>query len=1229
MRSLNQIKKRPTILSIWMFLLMPPAMAQQPTSLPTYSGTSVNFVRTWTATAPISDESALIQGNMLQSRQTTQYFDGLGRPLQTVIKKGSMTGFFNDTTVAVDWVEPTLYDEFGREQYKFMGFAANNAGGNVSVSDGLFKTNPYEQQQQFMNGKYASQIESNFYSQIKYEASPLNRVTEQFAPGVNWAGTAGQSNEADRHSIKTKYWINTTTDAVRIWTVTDGSLGSTITSTYTSNSIYPSGQLYKNVTVDEHNKQVIEFEDKEGKVLLKKVQLTSTADDGSGSGYDGWMCTYYIYDDLNNLRSVIQPEGVKALSQNGWQLTQPILDEQCFRYEYDERNRVAVKKVPGSAEVLMVYDVRDRLILNQDGIMRVNNMWLYTQYDALNRPVATGKWLISDPVTYSFANIRLAAYSSTNYTDALPGVTEELTRTFYDTYDWVNQAPYNSALPVNFSSYDNSWDGPSYMQTPSNIGFPYAQTNVPDSRTKGMVTGMRVKILNEPGYIYTTSIYDVKGRVIQMKSLNHTGGLDIATTQYSWSGQPLVSISRQQKPGSASITTVTKNNYDALGRVTQTIKNITDNINNISSPDLAGTNAHDELGQLKIKRLGVSGRDAVETQNYEYNIRGWLLGMNRDYVNSTHSNSHFGFDLAYDKPANLGGLPNYSKALYNGNITGMTWRGKTGNAEIRRYDYDYDAANRIIKADFNQYTSGSFNKTAGVDFSSWMGNGIYNDANVNAYDLNGNILSMTQIGLYSGSSQTIDQLTYTYNTGSNKLAKVADIGIPTTGLGDFKDGVNTDDDYAYDVNGNLIQDKNKDIQSITYNFLNLPETITVTGKGTIMYLYDAAGNKLRKTVNETGQPQKITNYVGDMVFEGSSGGTLSFIDMEDGRFRMNASNTAWAADFFLKDHLGNVRVVLGGTALEETHYYPFGLTQRGISYANPTSGLQNKYKFNGIEENTDLGLNQYDAYYRNLDPQIGRFMQIDPRPSHWESPYAAMRNDPIYFSDPLGDTTINGQYYENNVNDGTLEMVTVSNAKSSPSATTVTSTSSGVPNLEFAGVASFAVPGAFPIGIGAIEGIGTGVGAGASVVVLPAVLITAVLYPYMGQPGAISIETPFGFSPSDNTYFRPPNIIPPPPIPYRLNSEDNKQESDGDAKKPTPRTKSSKQLREEWEEATGQSWPKEPDNPNQNQAAHHSTPLADGGYDGYPNIEPKSRKDHVDHHKKNGDFKRWGSKRNK
>lgn len=93
--------------------------------------------------------------------------------------------------------------------------------------------------------------------------------------------------------------------------------------------------------------------------------------------------------------------------------------------------------------------------------------------------------------------------------------------------------------------------------------------------------------------------------------------------------------------------------------------------------------------------------------------------------------------------------------------------------------------------------------------------------------------------------------------------------------------------------------------------------------------------------------------------------------------------------------------------MEETHYYPFGLIQQGISskalnFGNP----QNKSKFNGAELNTDFDLNQYEFFYRNYDPQIARWHSLDTKPVEMFSLYAAMANNPIRYTDPLGDTAV-------------------------------------------------------------------------------------------------------------------------------------------------------------------------------------------------------------------------------
>ncbi len=186
----------------------------------------------------------------------------------------------------------------------------------------------------------------------------------------------------------------------------------------------------------------------------------------------------------------------------------------------------------------------------------------------------------------------------------------------------------------------------------------------------------------------------------------------------------------------------------------------------------------------------------------------------------------------------------------------------------------------------------------------------------------------------------VDDLRYNYVSNSNKLQNVMDAANdPLTKLGDFRSsqaymtalgGTKTAsaNDYTYDANGSMVKDMNKDMvngssNGIVYNHLNLPQQVYISNRGSIEYVYDADGVKLKKIVHETGRPDKITLYLNGCVYENDS---LQFMAQEEGRIRLAKKyfvngDSAWQFiyDYFVKDHLGNVRMVL--TEQQDTALY--------------------------------------------------------------------------------------------------------------------------------------------------------------------------------------------------------------------------------------------------------------------------------------------------------------------
>jgi hypothetical protein len=133
-----------------------------------------------------------------------------------------------------------------------------------------------------------------------YEESPASRAIKNGAPGAIWQPNNDLNDITDK-VIKHNYSVNAVSE-VLLFTY-DPSIG-----LINSGNFYESNKLYANKIKDENNNDVIEYVDKEGHTICKKVQYGVDTDNNPL-----YAETYYIYDDFGNLVIVLPPEGVNAL----------------------------------------------------------------------------------------------------------------------------------------------------------------------------------------------------------------------------------------------------------------------------------------------------------------------------------------------------------------------------------------------------------------------------------------------------------------------------------------------------------------------------------------------------------------------------------------------------------------------------------------------------------------------------------------------------------------------------------------------------------------------------------------------------------------------------------------------------------------------------------------------------------------------------------------------------
>jgi len=900
-----------------------------------------NYIKT---TTYLKDDS-----NAVTSLKTVQYFDGLGRLVQTVQQNAGPNNNGQDLIFVQE------YDNFGRASKAWLPIPRTTNTG------------------EYYTGTIATDAKSQYNDTCAnslpvYEPSPLNRVVQQYGPGQAWRTAA--------RPVKTDYLANTALDSCIYYYMSGDALAP-------PNGYYAPSSLYVTKTTDEDNKVSYEFKDKLGRVVLQRQMDGTIRHD-----------TYYVYDDFGNLRWALPPMVGEM----------PYLNQGCayygYYYKYDERNRCIEKRI-ASTTFYYVYDKADRLIFSQDGEQRLTKNWTFYKYDALGRMILTGVWKNSGKVQ---------ADLNTQVMNLVVVETDSIQGEYGYSKRYLKDIPAGSILQVNY--YDNykfktnaSSNSPFYnnanynYSTPADFSNQRYGTDTDDGKSKGLLTGTIAVMLDNPNTkICTVFYYDNRGRVIQSIASNHLSGYEKEYINYSFTGKPVWKYSVQTAySGSSTITETYKYAYDHADRLTTTKYKLgADNEFTLS------TLSYDSLGRVASKKQS----ESVATTAYDYTIRNWLKNINTKYSFGTIFEEKLYYNESYagNTPLYNGNISAVSwRHLAGGDTKGYryTYDG-LNRLKLAQFLSGTSASNRFTEEVSEYDKNGNIKRMKRyAGFAPPNPNALIDDLTFN-YGGRGNQLNYIDDAVPATTAPTIGFVKPTVNANNapidynanasmkyNYYNGIAGITYNVLNLPEkiqFMYGHHIQ--YSYDASGM----KHRVLYYTVRGNLNVP-------LGTYTFSSPEAPSVF------------ITDYCagGHIVYENNS---LKRILNPEG-YVTKQSNGTYSYYYYAKDHLGNNRAVFLATPTtfvgpqQEISYYPFGMPHYA-SYP-PQDGIYpafQPYKFGGKEYDEMHGLNWYDQGARPFNGVIPISPTPDPlaEKNYSVSPYVQWGNNPVRNVDLRGDS---------------------------------------------------------------------------------------------------------------------------------------------------------------------------------------------------------------------------------
>ena len=664
-------------------------------------------------------DGKLSVSNGIRTQTDIQYYDGLGRPVQTIA--------LGQTPTSSDLVTRTQYTGLKRHTRTWLPVVSETQGQSMDDTE-------------FISLCQSLYADVRPYTETVYENTALNRISAVKRPGRTW----------ERHPKTYQYNINTTGENICKYTVLNGGLlGGSLGDKLKYEGNYASGTLYKNTISDEDGISVTTYTDKLNRTIME-----------NRNGHN----TYYVYDELDRLRLVLPPACSQQITVGTHDMeTDAILKQLAYCYQYDASGNMIYKRLPGCEPQYMVYDEVGQLVLKQDGNQRATNKWMMYAYDSIGRSVYSSEITMPQNLTHAdliafyadkwqvehFAKTSQPnAVGNTGYASTLmENVTAKvLTVNYYDSYDFLDKLSNTVKRELKYEFRN---------------GYDYQHDNA-----TGLLTGTRTYNISNNSYIVTAYYYDYKGRIIQQRGTTHSGGYEKKWFRFNFDST-IAELLTEQNIAEDVISEKYSYTYDHAGRV-QTVKYQHNNLSEITLNNYL----YDSLGHLARNLKGDN-----DTIFYGYDMRGALIdiqsntfsehlfyaddlenGMTACYNGNiaaayiSHPDSVYKFAYTYDLQNRLltskilmpaGSSLSSEEFTYNGEGNIQTLKRYNGSKLIDDLIYQYKSQSNKL-ASICDY-AGSLDLSSVKEYNDNHSSLIEDDME---YDANGNMISDRDRGIY-------------------------------------------------------------------------------------------------------------------------------------------------------------------------------------------------------------------------------------------------------------------------------------------------------------------------------------------------------------------------------------------------------------------------------------------------------------------------------------------------